>query len=94
VALAAGVADGSLVLDPGADRTQARERLRALPGIGPWTAEYVALRALADPDAWPGTDLVLRRAARDLDPDRWRPWRGYAAQHLWTSAALDPQETS
>jgi AraC family transcriptional regulator of adaptative response / DNA-3-methyladenine glycosylase II len=93
VALAEGVDGGSLVLDPGADRAQARTRLLALPGIGPWTAEYVALRALADPDAWPGTDLLLRRAATHLEPDRWRPWRGYAAQHLWTSATLDPQET-
>ena len=71
--------------------------LRAVPGIGEWTAQYVALRALGDPDAFPAADLVLRRAAnRGRDPiaaaelerraERWRPWRGYAAQHLWQSA--------
>ncbi len=95
-ALAAEVAEGRLSLDPGADRAQTRTRLLALPGIGPWTAEYVALRALADPDAWPGTDLVLRRrvAARGADPDRWRPWRGYGAVHLWADAATaDPTTT-
>jgi AraC family transcriptional regulator of adaptative response / DNA-3-methyladenine glycosylase II len=95
-ALAAEVAEGRLSLDPGADRAQTRTRLLALPGIGPWTAEYAALRALADPDAWPGTDLVLRRrvAARGADPDRWRPWRGYGAVHLWADAATaDPTTT-
>jgi AraC family transcriptional regulator of adaptative response / DNA-3-methyladenine glycosylase II len=65
----------------------APERLRAelltLPGIGPWTAEYVAMRALRDPDAWPGGDLWLRRAAAGADSDAWRPWRAYAAMLLW-----------
>ena len=64
-------------------RTHAR-RLLAIPGIGPWTVEYVAMRALADPDAFPGTDLVLARVARGWTPRRWRPWRAYAAMHLWT----------
>lgn len=88
-ALATAVADGTLRLDPGADRRETRARLLALPGVGPWTAEYVALRALADPDSWPGTDLVLRRevACRAADPERWRPWRGYGALHLWVDAA-------
>jgi 3-methyladenine DNA glycosylase/8-oxoguanine DNA glycosylase len=54
-----------------------------LPGVGPWTAEYVAMRALGDPDAFPATDLVLRRRLGNSDPDRWRPWRSYAAMHLW-----------
>jgi AraC family transcriptional regulator, regulatory protein of adaptative response / DNA-3-methyladenine glycosylase II len=86
--LAAEVAAGRLVLDAGADREQARAQLVALPGVGPWTAEYVAMRALADPDAWPGTDLVLRRqvAARSAQPDQWRPWRAYGALHLWAAA--------
>jgi AraC family transcriptional regulator of adaptative response / DNA-3-methyladenine glycosylase II len=94
--------DGSLVLDPGADRDAARERLLALPGIGPWTAEYVAMRALGDPDAFPATDLgvrkALERAGRRGDPraaiqlaERWRPWRAYAVQHLWASLSL-PEE--
>lgn len=85
--LAEQVAGGRIVLDPGSDRDDTRARLLAIPGVGPWTADYVALRALGDPDAWPGTDLVLARrvAADGLEPNRWRPWRGYAAMHLWTS---------
>ncbi len=73
------------MLDPGGDRDAVRARLMALPGVGAWTAEYVAMRALADPDAWPATDLVVRRrlAARGGDPERWRPWRAYGVLHLW-----------
>nr|WP_255596398.1 AlkA N-terminal domain-containing protein [Cellulomonas sp. C5510] len=99
----AGAVAGGLRLDPAADRVATRRALLALPGVGPWTAEYVALRSLADPDAFPEGDLVLRRAAgRHLGggtavpapalrerASRWRPWRGYAAQHLWTAAAAD-----
>jgi AraC family transcriptional regulator of adaptative response / DNA-3-methyladenine glycosylase II len=83
-AVAAAHASGELALDPGADRDETRARLLAMPGIGPWTADYLAMRALGDPDAFPGTDLVLRRRTAGLDPDRWRPWRSYAAMHLWT----------
>lgn len=89
-ALGRALADGSLALDPGADRAAARERLRALPGIGPWSAEYVAMRALGDPDAFPRSDLGVRKALERLgpaDPERWRPWRAYAVQHLWASLA-------
>lgn len=81
---ARAAASGDLLLEPGDDLSEARRRLLALPGVGPWTAEYVALRALADPDAWPGTDLVLARAASGTDTDRLSPWRAYAALHLWT----------
>lgn len=81
--LAAAHAAGHLRLDPGADRDETRARLLAMPGIGPWTADYLAMRALGDPDAFPATDLVLRRASAELTPDRWRPWRSYAAMHLW-----------
>lgn len=81
---AEAAAAGELLLEPGDDLHEARRRLVALPGVGPWTAEYVALRALDDPDAWPGTDLVLARAASDIDTERLRPWRAYAAIHLWT----------
>ncbi|MGB9373070.1 MAG: AlkA N-terminal domain-containing protein [Jiangellales bacterium] len=92
VALASAVADGGLGLDPGADRLEVRRRLLALRGIGPWTADYIALRALGDPDAWPATDLVLARRVRadGLDPARWRPWRGYAAMYLWTDPSKEP----
>jgi 3-methyladenine DNA glycosylase/8-oxoguanine DNA glycosylase len=92
-ALADAVASGRLTLDPTADRDEARTTLLALPGIGPWTVEYVAMRALRDPDAFPASDLVLRRAV-DINPgrtDAWRPWRAYAAMHLWHgSAAMNP----
>ena len=94
--LARAVAGGELSLDPGADRLNTRERLLAMPGIGDWTASYIAMRALRDPDAFPAGDLGLRHAALQLGlPDtssalrehslRWRPWRAYAAMHLWAS---------
>ena len=94
-AVATEVACGRLVLDPGADRAQVRARLGALRGVGPWTVEYVALRALADPDAWPAGDGVLRRevARHGWDPVRWSPWRGYAALHVWTAVATNPAPT-
>lgn len=93
-ALARELAAGSLELDPGADRDEARRRLLEIPGIGPWTAEYVAMRALADTDAFPATDLGVLRglAALGAAPganaasalsERWRPWRAYAVMHLW-----------
>lgn len=93
-ALAAAALDGPLfATDDGA-----RDRLLALPGIGPWTVEYVAMRALRDPDAMPTGDLVLRRmASRGTRPlgeralaaraERWRPWRAYAVMALWRAAA-------
>ena len=84
--LAIEVASGRLTLDPVADRDEARSRLAALPGVGPWTVEYVAMRALGDPDAFPATDLVLRRELGSdalARADSWRPWRSYAAMHLW-----------
>jgi 3-methyladenine DNA glycosylase/8-oxoguanine DNA glycosylase len=84
-ALAAAVA-GGLRLDPPLDVPATRAALLELPGFGPWTVEYVAMRALRDPDAWPGTDLWLRRAAAATDAERWRPWRAYAAMVLWQTA--------
>jgi AraC family transcriptional regulator of adaptative response / DNA-3-methyladenine glycosylase II len=94
VSLAEAVTTGRLALDPGTDRDEARAVLRRIRGIGAWTTEYIALRALADPDAWPGTDLLLARrvASEGCDPDRWRPWRGYAAMHLWTEPTHPPEE--
>lgn len=81
-------ATGALVLDPTADRDEARRSLLALPGVGPWTAEYVAMRALGDPDAFPGSDLVLKRRTDPTQAARWSPWRAYAAMHLWTDFLL------
>ncbi|NJC69523.1 DNA-3-methyladenine glycosylase 2 family protein [Planosporangium thailandense] len=96
-ALAAAVASGDLVLDNGTDRAEATEKLLELPGVGPWTAGYVALRALGDPDVFLPTDLGVRRGAAALGlPDepaalagyatRWRPWRSYALIRLWRNA--------
>jgi AraC family transcriptional regulator of adaptative response / DNA-3-methyladenine glycosylase II len=68
--------------------------LRATPGIGDWTASYFALRALRDPDAFPAGDLAIRRALARLgapDPERWRPFRSYAAQHLWAGVSDAPR---
>ncbi|WP_448072430.1 DNA-3-methyladenine glycosylase family protein [Georgenia yuyongxinii] len=92
-ALATACADG-LDITPGNDPALVRRRLLELPGIGPWTADYLALRALGDRDACPAGDLVLRRALGGLDAraaaaraEPWRPLRAYAVTHLWTSAA-------
>ena len=93
-AVCAALRDGNLELDVGADREQARGDLLALPGIGPWTVEYVAMRALGDPDAFPAADLGVLHALRALgaeagarDAERrsgaWRPFRAYAVLHLW-----------
>lgn len=92
-ALARAFADG-LRLDPEDEPERARRALLAIPGIGPWTADYLAVRALADPDAFTPSDLVLRRALGNPSPgqasiraDAWRPWRAYALMHLWTAQA-------
>lgn len=92
-ALAGALVDGSLRLDPEAPVEPTLERLRSLPGIGEWTAQYIALRCLSWPDAFPHTDLIIRRAFGDSSPravlaaaERWRPWRGYATLHLWRNA--------
>jgi AraC family transcriptional regulator of adaptative response / DNA-3-methyladenine glycosylase II len=88
-ALATAVAGEGLALYHGADPEETAARLAELPGIGPWTVAYILMRAVGDPDAFPGTDLGLRRALGELGcpasrADRWRPWRAYAAVHLWT----------
>lgn len=93
LALAAAVASGELCLDADAAVAQTHSKLLDLPGIGEWTAQYIALRCLSWPDAFPHTDLIIRRAFPGLTPqqvlaaaDRWRPWRGYATLHLWRQA--------
>ncbi|MGN9802437.1 DNA-3-methyladenine glycosylase 2 family protein [Micromonospora sp. L32] len=96
-ALARAVASGEIDLDPGGDREEVVRRLTAVPGIGPWTAGYVAMRALGDPDVLLPTDLAVGRGAAALglpiDPktldthaERWRPWRSYAVIRLWRAA--------
>lgn len=95
--LARAVTDGALDLAPGVDREEAVRRLLALPGIGPWTANYLAMRAFGDPDILLSTDLAVRRGAAALGlpdtqqtldgyADRWRPWRSYATIRLWRAA--------
>jgi len=93
-ALARAVADGELDLAPGAEVDATLAKLRALPGVGEWTAQYVAMRALAWPDAFPHTDFGIMKAMKLSDPKRvlaaaeaWRPWRAYAVMHLWQSLA-------
>jgi AraC family transcriptional regulator of adaptative response / DNA-3-methyladenine glycosylase II len=92
--LSRAIADGALLLDPLADFETARETIQEIPGIGPWTAEYVAMRALGDPDAFPHSDLGLLNALKIRKPEKilsmsekWRPWRAYAALHLWHGLA-------
>ena len=105
VGLAGALAAGAIVLDAGADREEVQAALMALPGIGAWTASYVAMRALGDPDAFLPTDLGVRHALRSLGvleharpaavdalAQRWRPWRAYAVQYLWSSLTI--KETS
>lgn len=92
VGLCAAIASGDVVLDRGPDRGDVRRTLLALPGIGPWTADYIALRALGHPDVWLPTDVGVRNAlarhsaaGTDITPEGWAPWRSYALLHLWTS---------
>jgi AraC family transcriptional regulator, regulatory protein of adaptative response / DNA-3-methyladenine glycosylase II len=94
VRLAAAVAAGDVVLDRSASRASVRESLLQLKGIGPWTADYILLRALGDPDVFLSTDLGVKQGLAALgavgDPDEiaaaWRPWRSYALLHIWTAA--------
>lgn len=102
-ALARAARDDARLFGTAQSLDDAVARLRALPGIGEWTAQYVALRALREPDAFPADDLGLQRALEDEDGRRpparqlllraeaWRPWRAYAAQHLWTRDAAEPR---
>jgi AraC family transcriptional regulator of adaptative response / DNA-3-methyladenine glycosylase II len=92
LALARAVADGELELMPNADIDATLEKLRTLPGVGEWTAQYIAMRALAWPDAFPHTDLGVMKALGERNAHRvlaaaeaWRPWRAYAVMHLWNS---------
>ncbi|HXH77801.1 AlkA N-terminal domain-containing protein [Nocardioides sp.] len=93
VGLAAALARGHVALDRGPDRDDVRRSLLLLPGIGPWTADYIAMRALGHPDVFLPTDLAVRNVLSTLgtrplgpsDVERWRPWRSYALMHLWNT---------
>ncbi|HEY4999455.1 MAG TPA: AlkA N-terminal domain-containing protein, partial [Usitatibacter sp.] len=97
VELAKEVASGRLRLDPSAGVDATIGALDALPGVGPWTAQYVAMRALAWPDAFPHPDVAVlkamkrsRAAAALAAAEAWRPWRSYAVLHLWKSLENHP----
>jgi AraC family transcriptional regulator, regulatory protein of adaptative response / DNA-3-methyladenine glycosylase II len=90
------LAAGDIVIDVGSDRQEIARQLESLPGIGPWTASYVSLRALGDPDVFLPTDIGVRNALREMGvesnpraaaqlAESWRPWRSYALHHLWAS---------
>ncbi|MHB8417699.1 MAG: AlkA N-terminal domain-containing protein [Myxococcales bacterium] len=94
-AVAHAAVDDPRLFEPGSSLDELVVRLVALPGVGPWTAHYLAMRVYGEPDAFPSGDLGLRRAAggvsaRRLDAlaERWRPWRAYAAMHLWAQAGV------
>jgi AraC family transcriptional regulator of adaptative response / DNA-3-methyladenine glycosylase II len=94
VGLSRAMAQNPNLLEPGADVEAAIVRLKALPGIGEWTAQYLAMRAFSWPDAFPATDLGIRKVldvngerAVLAQAERWRPWRAYAAMHLWRKLA-------
>ncbi len=93
-ALVRALAAGSVELGVGIDRDRARAQLGEVAGVGPWTVEMIAMRALGDPDAFPVGDLGVRRGADAVEiattpralsahAEQWRPWRAYAVQHLW-----------
>ena len=93
--LATALADGELTLTPGVDVLATIEKLKTIAGIGEWTAQYIAMRALTWPDAFPHTDLGVMKALGEKNPKRilvhgeaWRPWRAYAVLHLWTKETL------
>jgi AraC family transcriptional regulator of adaptative response / DNA-3-methyladenine glycosylase II len=93
--LARAVADGKLSLEPGADLERTIETLTSLKGIGEWTAQYIAMRALSWPDAYPYSDLGIRKALGLTNNkeviaagEKWRPWRSYAVMHLWRSLSI------
>jgi AraC family transcriptional regulator of adaptative response / DNA-3-methyladenine glycosylase II len=101
-ALARRVAEDPAIFTPGADLESAVAALSSLPGVGPWTAQYIALREQREPDAFPHADVGLLRALAGAGAPRptpaqllaraeaWRPWRAYAAQHLWAADAARP----
>jgi AraC family transcriptional regulator of adaptative response / DNA-3-methyladenine glycosylase II len=104
-ALAGAVARGSLTLDPGADRAETYHKLLSLPGIGEWTAGYILMRALGDPDTFLAGDLGVKKAGVRLGlgsssrtisehAAAWRPWRTYATHQLWATLTPTQQEGS
>ena len=95
IALARAVAEEGLMLESGVEVDATIARLKAVPGIGDWTAHYIAMRALGWPDAFPAADVGVMKALGVATPraaiaaaELWRPWRGYAVMHLWRSLTV------
>jgi AraC family transcriptional regulator of adaptative response / DNA-3-methyladenine glycosylase II len=91
-ALAQAIQDGDLLLEPGHKVEGTLRKLRKIPGVGEWTAQYIAMRGLSWPDAFPHTDLGIVKALKEKNSrkvleltEKWRPWRAYAALHLWST---------
>lgn len=103
VGLARALAGGEVALDRSVGREEARAALLAMPGVGPWTADYVRMRALGDPDVFLPDDAAARRVAAARDgslaarralvarAESWRPWRSYALMHLWADVIRPPE---
>jgi len=99
-ALARATSDGHITFDKVVDSDAFMNRLCEIPGIGQWTAQYVAMRALGEPDAFPSGDVGLMHAlgaanVRELDrrAEAWRPWRAYAAMYLWSAGSATSRRT-
>jgi AraC family transcriptional regulator of adaptative response / DNA-3-methyladenine glycosylase II len=95
--LSTALADGTVRLDPGTDREETERALLSLKGIGPWTAGYIRMRALGDPDVLLTGDVAIKHALLRTganDPDLWRPWRSYAMHQLWNSSSAATSGTS
>jgi AraC family transcriptional regulator, regulatory protein of adaptative response / DNA-3-methyladenine glycosylase II len=97
VAIAQAITNQTLTLHVGGDVERTIAQLKTIPGIGEWTAQYLAMRVLAYPDAFPHTDLIIRKVLGENNPKRvlaiaqpWQPWRAYAAMHLWKSTDIKP----
>ena len=97
LAIARAVSRGELALDGAGDPARIVEQIVAMPGVGPWTAHYLAMRGLGWPDAFPEGDLGLRKALGGVSgrearaaAERWRPWRAYGATHLWNGGGSQP----
>jgi AraC family transcriptional regulator of adaptative response / DNA-3-methyladenine glycosylase II len=96
VALCGALAAGDVALDRSADRAEVRQALLEIPGIGPWTADYIAMRALGDPDVFLSGDVGVRNGLQAMGVDAgsaeavsrgWGPWRSYAQMHVWGIAS-------
>jgi AraC family transcriptional regulator, regulatory protein of adaptative response / DNA-3-methyladenine glycosylase II len=97
-ALSGAITEGRVAIDPGTDRDSTEEALRALPGVGPWTASYIRMRGLGDPDVFLGQDLGVKKAIQawgePVDSALWKPWRSYATFHLLSTIVTSHHPTT